>query len=134
MALQVHYNIQYGEVVLVQQFTEKRTYHIGIYHANCVCAFVNKRMDKDGKTLYDLQGFLADYKHVNNLLWNNQELFLGEIESVKLNTFWQSKYRTDYNAIIKYFTRMGVPVTLYYKEVKIKEPKQPKITIKPTQS
>ena len=136
MSLRVHFNVKYGEVVLVQQdpselgTNEKRTFRIGIYMANAVCAFCTKRKDENGKTLYDLQGFFYDYQHVERLTKKKIEMFYGKVTKVKLNTFWQSKYRADYNAIIKYFTRMGVPVTLYYKEIKIKEPKRPKITIK----
>lgn len=122
MALRVHFNVKYGEVFLVQDnngITERRTFRIGIYMANAVCAFCTKRKDENGKTMYDLQGFFGDYGHVQRLTKKKIEMFYGKVTKVRLNTFWQSKYRTDYNAIIKYFTRMGTPVTMYYKEVEI---------------
>lgn len=129
MSLRVYFNVKYGEVVLVQKDPDElgtnrtHTFRIGIYMANAVCAFCTKRKDENGKTLYDLQGFFGDYQHVARLTKKKIEMFYGKVTKVKLNTFWQSKYRADYNAIIKYFTRIGVPVTLYYKEVKIKQPK-----------
>ena len=133
MSLRVNFKVKYGEVVLVQKdpdelgTNKKRTFRIGIYMANAVCAFCTKRKDENGQTLYDLQGFFGDYKHVERLTKHKIEMFWGKVTKVRLNTFWQSKYRADYNAIIKYFTRMDAPVTLYYKEVKIHEQKRTKI-------
>ena len=110
MSLRVDFKAVMGELTLKQG---ENKFKIHICAANAVCAFFYKHKDEKGGEWCDLQGFLADKKHVDNLIKNKVELFYGDITKVKLNMWYK-----DSAEILRYFTRMGVKVECYYKERK----------------
>lgn len=107
MPLLVDFKAVMGELTLKQG---ENKFKIHICASNAVCAFIYKHKDEKGDEWYDLQGFLADKKHVDNLIKNKVELFYGEVTKVKLNLAYD-----NCKEILRYFTRMGVKVECYYK-------------------
>lgn len=99
---------------------EHNVYHIQIRSGNCLAVFMNiyKLQEPDDPKrpwVHQLVAFLADEKHIKNIVKENKdwpsELLYGKVSNIRLNVYYKESV-----TLLKYFTRAGYRVSCYYKE------------------
>ena len=103
-------------------------YKIQIRDGNCMAIFLHvykqaKPEDPKRPWVHQLQNFIADEKHLQNIIRNRDEykgnafeyMLNGKLRNIKLNIYYKGM-----QTLAKYMTREGLKVTCYYKEPKKK--------------
>lgn len=96
-------------------------FKVNIYGANCLGALIYDYKDEETKKdMYEFFGFWGNLEHLKNCLglkkgYNNiyNDKGFQVVLKVKLNTYYK-----NYLKIAECFSKAGIKVELYYKEIK----------------
>ena len=110
----VNYDRKMGWLILTQTIDgQPHDFKVDIDWCNGLCAFIYEYTDKEGKDMAQLMNFFADETHIQNMIKDKHELFMGTIKEIHLNmAFKELRYVQDY------FLQMGHQVITYYEPEK----------------
>ena len=89
------------------------TCKVEMYACNALTIFIH-HFKEDGQKMHNVWNFFGDKKHALACMKGEKNICGVEVVKAELNMFWGADSKT----LLDIFTKKGIKVTCYYKEIK----------------